>query len=122
MKSLLQGIIIPILPVVLLAAACCAGAQGGKKPVGFQLQNYENSETAKGALARELPQGTSREKVMRLLKESQIPCFDTEAKVLACRVIEPSSTMVHVVWQLAFHFDERKQLERIDITRGLVGP
>ena len=90
--------------------------------MSFRLQDYENEESARIALERELPKGIPREMVLRFLKDNQIPCFDDKAEVLACRFIEPSSSMVHVVWQLAFHFDARRNLERIYITRGFVGP
>jgi hypothetical protein len=88
----------------------------------FRLQNYKSAEEARIALERELPKGTSRDNVMRFLKDAHLSCFDDEAEVLVCELIEPSSTMVHVDWQIAFHFDARKNLERISIIREFTGP
>ena len=73
--------------------------------MAFRLTDYESADLAKEALYRELPKGTPRETVLPFLKSANIPCFDEKADVLACRVIEPSANMVHVVWQIAIHFD-----------------
>jgi hypothetical protein len=113
---------LPVLLIALATPACRVRTRGENKPMPFRLQDYQNEESARIALERELPKGTSRDRVLQFLKAAEIPCFDEKAEVLACRLIEPSSTMVHVVWQLAFHFDARKNLERIYITRGFVGP
>ena len=90
--------------------------------MAFDLTKYRAADSAKLELERELPKGTSRDKVMSFLNAAGIKCFDNEAEVLACRVVEKSSTMVHVVWQLAFHFDSKRRLSEIVITRGFVGP
>jgi hypothetical protein len=88
----------------------------------FRLTDYESADLAKEALYRELPKGTPRETVLLFLKAANIPCFDEKADVLACRVIEPSANMVHVVWQIAIHFDSQMRVDKIDVVRGLVGP
>lgn len=112
----------PLLLIALAAPACRVRSQGEHNPMPFRLHDYENAESARMALERALPKGTSRDRVLQFLKDAEIPCFDDKAEVLACRYIEPSASMVHVVWQLAFHFDASNNLERIYITRGLVGP
>ena len=104
----------------LLAAGCSEGRV--RKGMAFDLRNYDNADSAKRVLEEELPKGTTRDRVMSFLKTVNIQCFDNEADVLACRVMEKSSTMVHVVWQLAFHFDSKRQLKEIVVTRGFVGP
>lgn len=88
----------------------------------FRLTDYKSADSAKEALYLQMPKGTPRENVLAFLKSANIPCFDEKAAVLACRVIEPSSNMVHVVWQIAVYFDSKKCLDRIDVSRGLVGP
>lgn len=90
--------------------------------MAFNLTDYSTAESAKQALQKELPKGTTRDKVITFLDAARIACFDKEAEVLACRVVEKSSTMVHVVWQLAFHFDSRRRLADIAVTRGFTGP
>jgi hypothetical protein len=104
----------------LLAPGCFEGRV--RKGMAFNLRNYDNADSARRVLEQELPKGTTRDKVMSFLKTADIQCFDNEADVLACRVMEKSSTMVHVVWQLAFHFDPKRQLKEILVTRGFVGP
>jgi hypothetical protein len=93
-----------------------------QKNMAFELGKYTTADSAKLAIEKELPEGTSRDKVQAFLRESRIKCFDNEAETLSCRVIEDSSTMVHAVWQLAFYFDSQRRLSRVVVTRGLVGP
>lgn len=88
----------------------------------FRLTEYKSADLAKDALYLQVPKGTPRDNVLEFLKSSKIPCFDEKADVLACRVIEPSSNMVHVVWQIAIYFDSKRCLDKIEISRGLVGP
>ncbi len=90
--------------------------------MNFDLGKYSTVESAQRAFDEHIPKGTSRDKVMRFLKEAGIKCFDDEAEVLACRVIEPSSSMVHIVWSLAFYFDPFRRLDRVVINRGYTGP
>jgi hypothetical protein len=90
--------------------------------MAFDLKNFRTAKSARQALDRQLPKGTSRANVMSFLDAAGIKCFDNEAEILACRVIEKSSTMVHVVWQLAFHFDSKRRLADVVVSRGFVGP
>lgn len=90
--------------------------------MAFDLNSYDSEVSAQRALEQQLPKGTTRDKVMHFLEAEGITCFDNEAEVLACRVIEKSSTMVHVVWQLAFHFDSKRRLQYIVVARGFMGP
>lgn len=90
--------------------------------MNFDLSIHSTVETAQKAFEEKIPKGTSRDKVMNFLKEEGIECFDDEAEIVACRVIEPSANMIHVVWSLAFYFDSLRCLERIVINRGYTGP
>jgi len=90
--------------------------------MNFDLTKHLSIESARQAFDEQIPKGTSRDKVMYFLKEAKIKCFDDESEILACRVIEPSVNMVHVVWSLAFYFDPFRCLERIVINRGYTGP
>ena len=101
---------------------CGCSIERTRKGMAFDLKKHDNADSARESLERELPKGTTRDKVMSFLNAADIKCFDNEAEILACRVVEKSSTMVHVVWQLAFHFDSKRRLDDIVVTRGFVGP
>lgn len=90
----------------------------------FRLQNYLTADDAKKAIAAELPIGTSRRVVEEWLEKSEIQCFPGNIRdpFIACRQVQQSASMVHPVWSLGFFFTERRELERIEVGRGLVGP
>jgi hypothetical protein len=118
-----QRAIWPILLLTLITAACeKITTPEESNEVPFRLSNYDSADAAKVALDRELPKNTSREAVIQFLESAKIVCFDSNAEVLACRYIQPSSNPVHVVWQLAFYFDSQHRLDHAVITRGYAGP
>jgi hypothetical protein len=90
--------------------------------MSFEIQNYPTADAAKQALAEALPKGTSRRAVEEFIDQMGIECFPSTDRYVACRYIEPSTNMVHVVWNVAFFFDDYHQLERIVVNRGLTGP
>ena len=113
---------ISLLCGAVSVTACGGLKEQGQKSMAFDLKEYATAESAKLALEQQLPKGATRDKVLSFLETARIECFDKEANPLACRVIEKSSTMVHVVWQLAFYFDPKRRLENIRVARGLSGP
>ena len=90
----------------------------------FSLRGYASGDDAKRAILAALPLGTSRRAVAEWLERSGISCFPGNIRdpYIACRVIEPSSSMVHTVWSLGFFFNERRELERIEVNKDLTGP
>jgi hypothetical protein len=110
-----------VLGLLLSTVAACSNADRGTE-MPFDLSKHTSPESARKALEDALPKGTSRDKVMLFLKQANIKCSDAEAEPLACRVIEPSKNMVHVVWSLAFYFDPLRRLDRVVIDRGYSGP
>jgi hypothetical protein len=90
--------------------------------MAFSLLKYETAEQAKSAMEAEIPRGVSRRRVEEFIAQSGLKCFDPEAEVLACRFVEPSSSMVHTTWNLAFYFNEKRELDHTIVNRGLTGP
>ncbi|HEY3624892.1 MAG TPA: hypothetical protein VGL00_01370, partial [Terracidiphilus sp.] len=84
--------------------------------------HYNNPEDARKAIEAAIPKGTSRRRVEEFITQSELTCFDKEAEILACRFLEPSSSMVKVTWSLAFYFNEKRELDHIVVNRGLTGP
>ncbi len=107
-----------------LSIAACSDNQGAMTPMQFNFRSYATAAEAKLAISAALPIGVSRRAVEEWLASSGIACFAGSARdpYIACRYIEPSGTMVHPVWSLGFFFTERRELERIEVNRGLVGP
>jgi hypothetical protein len=103
-------------------AVSAATPKGGQ--MSLNLQDLKTAEEAKTAIATALPRGTSRRKVEEWLEQSGLNCFPSNLRdpYIACRHIMPSATMVHVVWSLGFFFSEHRELERIEVSRGLSGP
>ena len=58
------------------------------------------------------------------LEKSGVKCLPGDARdpYIACRLIQPLGNMVHTVWSFGFFFTDRRELERIEVNRGLVGP
>lgn len=88
----------------------------------FEFAKYESEEIAKRDLERLLPPGTSLETVRNLMLNSNVKCFAVSKGALPCRYVQPSSSLVKVVWSLGFYFDAENKLTRIAISRGLTGP
>jgi hypothetical protein len=88
----------------------------------FSLTFYKTADEAHKAIDTEIPKGTSRRRVEEFITRAKLQCFDPEAEILACRYIESSASLVHVTWSLAFYFNERRELDRVVVNRGLTGP
>ena len=122
--------------VVRIAAALAALAMGahshalspaptgGRKEMSNFFDRYETAEQAKAAIAAALPKGSSRRAAEDWLAKSGIQCFPSQLRdpYIACRYVAPSKNMVHVVWNLGLFFTEQRELERIEVSKGLAGP
>jgi hypothetical protein len=113
----------------LFAALLVANANAMAPPpkgekMKLDLDRYQTAEEAKKAISAELPKGSSRRKVEEWLAQSGLNCFPSNLRdpYIACRQVMPSASMVHVVWGFGFFFTETRELERIEINRGLTGP
>jgi hypothetical protein len=108
--------------------ATCAHAMssppGKGEKMTLDLEKYQTAEQAKAAISAQLPKGSSRRKVEEWLGQSGLKCFPSNLRdpYIACRQVMPSGSMVHVVWAFGFFFSEQRELERIEINRGLSGP
>jgi hypothetical protein len=115
-----------------IAAALLAGAvhalslapTGGGPPMSSFFDRFETAEQAKAAIATALPKGSSRRAAEEWLAQSGIQCFPSALRdpYIACRYIAPSKNMVHVVWNLGLFFTEQRELERIEVSKGMAGP
>lgn len=88
----------------------------------IQLKDYSSAEEAESALKLLFPVGTPVGFVRSNLDDAGLKYRFFEDKHISCRFLEPSTTMVHVVWNLVFYFDAESRLDRILVNRGLVGP
>jgi len=88
----------------------------------FDFSKYQSEDAAKLDLEKILPIGTPLDRVQELMRQSEVKCFGVSRGVLPCRYVQPSSSMVNVIWSLAFHLDSENKLTRIVMTRGLTGP
>jgi len=108
--------------------ATCAHAMSSPPAKGekmtLNLEKFQSAEEAKAAIFAQLPKGSSRRKVEEWLGQSGLNCFPSNLRdpYIACRQVMPSASMVHVVWAFGFFFTEQRELERIEINRGLSGP
>ncbi len=88
----------------------------------FSLKSYKTAEEAKSAILKEIPQGTSRRRVEEFITSAGLKCFDKEADILSCKFVESSTSMVHVTWSFGFYFNEKREFDRVNLSRGLTGP
>lgn len=89
--------------------------------MSFALEKFSTADDAKKAILQETPVGTARVKVEEFAETIGGKCFPGPHHI-GCRYVEPSTSMVHVVWQISFHFSDRRLLERVEVKRGLAGP
>jgi hypothetical protein len=88
----------------------------------FSLASYKTADQARKAIEAEIPKGSPRNHVEEFITRAKLQCFDPEADTLACRYLEPSLSLVHVSWSLAFYFNEKRELDHVVVNRGLTGP
>lgn len=88
----------------------------------FSFEQYQTEEQARQALLERLPPGTPRRAVQEFLAQRPQMTVSNGPDYIAGRYLEPSKTMVHTVWSVGFFFNERRLLEKIQVSRGLVGP
>ena len=88
----------------------------------FAFEHYQTEEQAKQALLERLPPGTPRRAVQEFVARLPHTTVTNGPDYIACRHLEESTTMVHTVWSAGFYFNERRLLEKIEVSRGLVGP
>ncbi len=89
----------------------------------FPFASYTLAEDAEKALYALLPKEVATpEDVERFVRHNKAEYFGLHGTTVAARYIQPSSSMVHVVWSLAFDFDIDGKLETITVKRGLSGP
>lgn len=96
--------------------------QQDRNSMEFKFQNYETAHAAREALNKILPHGSSKESVIQQMKNIGATLYEIQDNVLPARFVESSLTMVHVVWSLAFYFNEDMKLDKIEVRRGLTGP
>jgi hypothetical protein len=88
----------------------------------FAFEHYQTEEQARKALLERLPIGTSRRAVQEFLTRQPQMTVNNGPDYISGRYLEPSKTMVHTVWSVGFFFNERRLLEKVQVSRGLVGP
>ena len=89
----------------------------------FPFASFTRAEDAEKALEALLPKGEATpEDVERFIRHNHAEYFGLHGATLAARYIQPSSSMVHILWSLAFDFDLDGKLEGIVVKRGFSGP
>jgi hypothetical protein len=95
----------------------------GEALMNFNFRDYQTADSAKTVLSEILPRGSSLEEIIRQMRKAGVKLYELQKNhTLPARFVEPSATMVYVVWSLAFYLDKNLKLENMEITRGLTGP
>jgi hypothetical protein len=88
--------------------------------MAISFSDLSTEGAAEVAISRELPPGTTREKVERTMLESGAACYPQPRDGLICVLDEPPQSMVRVSWRLNFAF-QAGRLTKFSVTRGLTG-
>jgi len=91
--------------------------------MNFNFRDYQTADSAKTVLSKILPPGSPLEKIVEYMRNTGVKLYELQKNnVLPARLVEPSATMVYIVWSLAFYLDSNLKLEKIEISRGFTGP
>lgn len=90
--------------------------------MAFKFEKYDSAEEALNDLQLILPKGTPLARIQQVMLDVGATTYDVRSNVLPARFVEPSTTLVHVVWSLAFYLDSEQKLDHIILNRGLTGP
>ncbi len=111
-----------LLGLSWLAVCGCRTNQRGSSQMEFNFEHFQTEEQAYKALLERLPPGTSRRAVQDFLEHVPHLTVSHGPDYIAGRYTEPTTSMVKTVWSVGFFFNETRLLEKIKVSRGLIGP